>query len=388
MLQEDEDPAALSTSVHAGWTALDGTTFRILKEMRSLLAVADPMMDLILAPIFGVCVVSASFLRNYSFAQNRLLDCLGDGLNNGGRHRKNAPPNKDSLMSLLPFSELLWSQLIQLRMSMPAEAVRQGVGGRSRPIKESRLPGNCDVRLLAGKLGQLDIRLHHLAPYGDWILSMTAAKDNNQVRKWAIQSVMKAATGQSKMASLCMIDFADPAGQDGRQYHPFPPLSPLPFFVLQLGQSLTNLDLSKCKLVRLPLSFGLCFPNLKRLDLGCNLLQDLPKSFEQLPKRMPHLEKFVLVRNHVQSLPDEIFTSGQQERPVPWPLQLLDLSHNRLSCLPPLPPESLLSLEELVLGNNCLMDMTLIDFSRIALKLPRLRNLVVEPQQQIHDPAH
>lgn len=48
--------------------------------------------------------------------------------------------------------------------------------------------------------------------------------------------------------------------------------------------------------------------------------------------------------------------------------------------LPPLPPTSLMSLEEMYLGNNELVDMTLIDFSRIALKLRNLRELVVQPQ--------
>jgi len=163
------------------------------------------------------------------------------------------------------------------------------------------------------------------------------------------------------------------------QYPPTAPLSPLPLFLLHIGHRLRGLNLSHCDLESIPCSFALYFTNLESLNLSHNRLSRLPESFQNMTQRMKGLHEFRVSHNRLVSLPEDMFSMAGNEG-LSSPLRVLDLSHNRLTCLPPLIPATLTCLEELLMDHNSLIEMTVSDLSRLLLKLPTLRHLAFEPQ--------
>jgi Leucine-rich repeat (LRR) protein len=180
-----------------------------------------------------------------------------------------------------------------------------------------------------------------------------------------------------------------------RRYPSPTPLPQLPLFLLHAGKFFTNLNLEGCSLDKLPLAFGLCFPNLQKLDLSNNSLRELPESFRRLTHRMKFLEKFRICHNQLESLPSDMLSaaatsasaastkpslSSSSHAPL---LRVLDLSHNQLVSVPSL--VGLDNLEVLELHHNALVNMTVADWSRLALRLRSLRMLTRE-HQSVSDP--
>lgn len=375
-LIQDAGRRIISANHWADWITLDATILDVLRGIRKKLLEDDPLTDFVIAPLFGLSVTSACFIRKYSTAQNRLADLIGDKAGN--------IYHDDKIISLARYSELLWSQLIQLRMSLPELDSQLSIESGNSNSRITHANNTSTVSTLCNKIGRLGIRLHHVAPFGDWLLTHAADRESvvTEQQDCAILTLMRAVTGTSTSVSGSGFNNVLRLPIERcRTFASCSSLSPLPFLFLHIGQSLTSLDLSKCSLFCLPLTFGCCFPKMKYLNLSCNELSELPKSFEQVPRKMPHLEHLRLDNNRLLSLPDDIFlTNGHG---VSWSLIFLDLSHNRLTSLPHLPPASLMSLEQLYLGNNELTDMTVIDFSRIALKLGNLRDLIFQPQTSV-----
>jgi len=403
----------LSASNLAAWNLLDGAIARVLKEMRQLL-VGFPLLDLVMAPLCAYSVASASFLRNYSTAQNRLVECLS------GRRRRSDGATGIASTNLMAYSELLWSQLVQLRMSLPNESpaiINQSVLGSvgnklsgkrdandvfawepSKALKEEN-------RKFVVKLRSLDIRLCHVVLWGDWMLSSSTGKDRSSQKllrlfsKDPIELSLAKNHDDSSVMSISINwkadsqkflnfnpkhEFAttiDPTEQcfGGRCYPPPAPLPRLPLFFLYAGKFLTSLNLKGCSLEKLPLAFGLSFPNVQNLDISQNNLRELPESFRRLTHRMKFLEEFRASHNRLESLPSDTLSSATTaaasvatSKSSP-PLKILDLSYNRLVSVPSL--VGLDNLEVLELHNNALADMGVADWSRLALRLPSLRIL-------------
>jgi hypothetical protein len=377
----------------AAWTILDGSIVRILKDLRKHIA-AIPLLDLALAPLYSCSVASASFLRNYSASQQRLQDCL-KGTNSS---------------DMLSYSELLWSQLIQLRMSLPNESTSSVsvasnlLTGKKPPKRDDDFlwePSSAvkeENRLLVAKLESTGINLRHVVLWGDWMLSLMI-QNNNDV-----------ANNQNSSMKLLLLLQADiPNKPDdstsihmkkdlqrlqnlsinvGRTYPPVSPLPQLPLFLLHAGHLLTDLNLNRCCLNLLPQSFGLYFPNLKRLTLSHNELTELPESFQNMTRRMKFLEEFYADHNRLESLPSNIFSSSgsgslSSSQQTSSPLRILNLSYNRLTSIPSLVATTLTHLEVLKLNNNLLIDLTMMDLSRLALKLPTLREMTHENQKDV-----
>mmetsp|Transcript_53097 Transcript_53097/g.128896 ORF Transcript_53097/g.128896 Transcript_53097/m.128896 type:complete len:1297 (+) Transcript_53097:154-4044(+) len=377
-LQQDAGRCrGLSTKNWADWTALDATIHGITKEVRTELVEYDPLMDLVIAPIFGLCATSACFIRKYSTAQNRLRDWIGE-------NRGNQPCDGDCI-SLMKYSELLWSQLVQLRMNLPAMDFQPPLEITRNNASKTHRSDTTGIAKLCKKIDSVGLRLHHVAPFGDRLLTSAADGQNESSEQQCgpIQLLMKAITGTSTIAAGLVFKNVRLPIESCHSFAPSSILSPLPFLFLHVGKSLTELDLSKSLLRCLPQTFGYYFPKMKYLNLASNELNELPKSFKQLPRYMPQLLSLRLEKNRLVSLPDDMFLINGLS--FPWPLYFLDLSQNHLTSLPNLPPPSLTSLEELHLGNNELTDITLIDFSRIALKLRHLRELIIEPQTSYSD---
>ena len=170
----------------------------------------------------------------------------------------------------------------------------------------------------------------------------------------------------------------------GYQYPPPSPLPKLPLFFLHAGKFITSLDLRGCSLEKLPLTFGLHFPYLRKLDVSHNHLKELPESFRKLTHRMNFLENLCLCHNRLKSLPSDTLTPAtsanvgsssikKSSSASASSLRILDFSHNQLLSIPSL--VGLNNLEVLELQNNALVDMTSADWSRLALRLPSLRIL-------------
>jgi len=406
----------LSDSNLAVWTLLDGAIARVLKEMRKLLA-GFPLLDVVLAPLCACSVASASYLRNYSTAQNRLVECLS------GNYRRPGGTNGHPCTNVMAYSELLWSQLVQLRMSLPNESPAMNnpsVLGSDLIPKGNKLMAKRDAtddfpwepsktlkeenRKFIAKLRSLGIRLRHVVLRGDWMLSFLTMKK----RKILFRLFSKNPSDKKSSTPVCWrVDLetlrSNNPKDDGttitnlaeqlfgsHQYLSHKPLPQLPLFLLHAGKFFTNLNLEGCSLDKLPLAFGLCFPNLRKLDLSNNCLWELPESFRRLTHRMKFLEEFRINQNQLESLPSDMLSaatttasaasskpslSSSSHAPL---LRVLDISHNQLVSVPSL--VGLDNLEVLELHHNALVTMTVADWSRLALRLPSLRMLTLEHQ--------
>ena len=396
--KKETDLDGLSASNMAVWSLLDITIGRLLKDMKNLVD-RFPLSDLVLAPLYAHSVASASYLRKYSTAQARLVECLSVN------HRL------VDAMNVMVYSELLWSQLVQLRMSLPNEAPVMGnpnpVRGDLNSIKllvqqdaiaDFAWEPSKELKKLnkqfIDKIKNLDIRLRHVVLWGDWLLSSLTGKyqgdqtllrlfsenrnepklghnDTQMSTKFQWKDNLEIVLGKSLDNEVVSITNSE----SSRCYPPPAPLPRLPLFLLYAGKYLTELDLKGCHLEQLPFGFGLYFPNLRKLDISDNDLRELPDSFRRLTHTMTFLEEFNVASNKLENLPPDMFSvaSKQSVSLVRSPLRVLILSHNRLVSIPSL--VGLDQLEILDLEHNSLLDMFAADWSRLALRLPALRIL-------------
>ena len=406
----------LSASSRASWTLLDGAIARVLKDMRRLL-IGFPLLDLVIAPLCAYSVASSSYLRNYSTAQNRLIECLS------GNHRCSGDSSVHSSTNLMMYSELLWSQLVQLRMSLPNEPPKIAsvsiLGSALIPngnkVLVKRDAANYfpwepsktlreENRQFIAKLKSLEIRLRHVVLWGDWLLSSLTEKNGSSQTLLRLFSKNPKESKLSRNSAETSIQIqwgcdleklfgktrcnnritANNSAEElfgSRCYPPPTPLPQIPLFLLHAGRFLTDLNLKGCYLEKLPLAFGLYFPNLRNLDLSNNDLKELPESLHRLTHRMKFLEIFSATHNRLESLPPDMLSATSSKQSTlnsQLPLRILALSHNELVSLPSL--AGLDHLEALSLQHNALVDMSIADWSNLALRLPSLRILKREGQ--------
>ena len=227
---------SLSASLTAALTSMDATIHRILKDLSNQVS-DDPLFDLILSPLFAACVATTSFLRMYSVAQHRLEAIL---LKRPKRH-------SDSLFP--KYSELLWSQLVHLRMSLPSDSVTE-TDPTEINIKEYIDPSpsfHRDAKLLADRIDSLGLNLCHVALIGDRNLDSQDKVRDVLLRMMAGEKVSNA----QKAIELNNLLFDYPGA-----------VSPLPFSLLLSAQSITSLCIQDCQLKSLPASFGHYFHSL------------------------------------------------------------------------------------------------------------------------------
>ena len=259
-VRREED--CLIPSKAASLTTVDSTIHRLLFDFSTL--VRDiPLLDLILSPIYALSVSTAAFLRFYSTAQHRLEYFLG------ARHGLVVTQEKHSLSR---YSELLWSQLIQLRMSLPCETTRE-----QRDLSKSEYswePSHEVIkshREVANWLGENGICLCHLSLKGGIncvyasreaanMMEVASEITKESVHKLSQSSLLRSggAENEVQLLGLCLANQED---QHGRI--PSPSTSTFPQTIMLGGQGLTELKVVNCSLASLPHSFGLYFPNLK-----------------------------------------------------------------------------------------------------------------------------
>lgn len=233
----------------------------ILIQIRSLSS-AIPIMDLLLSPVFAANVALAVSLKLYDTAHYRLesLLCkLTDEYANCQIRRLFAP-----------YSELLWSQLIQLRASLPTRLVDSGATVESARVS-LKLPKHIvdSHAALCNSISELGVYPHHVSLNNDWNLveALRVSGILNMPKRVQKQSTLHCSCRAlhrvlMRVNSECIrFSFGNTdlkirgTCQDIK--------SAIPHSLILAGPSMIELDLSGTGLRRLPLHFGLYFPKLQ-----------------------------------------------------------------------------------------------------------------------------
>ena len=237
-LKNEDD--SLPASLTAALTSMDTTIYRILKDLNRFGSDVQ-FLELLLSPLFSACVTTASFLRMYSTAQSRLQSIL-------------IISAKESLWPLFPqYSELLWSQLIHLRMSLPTDSIIESDNTNAN-VTQYKAPSpsfHKETKMFADQTDNLGLQLRHLALIGDWNLS-TACNSFEEDVRFALSESMY---GRKVVPSFTATEDCRLTQQGN--------LTPLPFSLLLCGHSLERLSLRNCNLKCLPASIGHYFRKLK-----------------------------------------------------------------------------------------------------------------------------
>lgn len=237
-LKNEDD--SLPASLTAALTSMDTTIYRILKDLNRFGSDVQ-FLELLLSPLFSACVTTASFLRMYSTAQSRLQSIL-------------MKSTKETLWPLFPqYSELLWSQLIHLRMSLPTDSIIESDNTNAN-VTQYKAPSpsfHNETKMFADRIDNLGLQLRHLALIGDWNLC-TACNSFEEDVRFALSESMY---GRKVVPSFTATEDCRLTQQGN--------LTPLPFSLLLCGHSLERLSLRNCNLKCLPASIGHYFRKLK-----------------------------------------------------------------------------------------------------------------------------
>jgi hypothetical protein len=308
------DKENLDPSTVASLTTFDKTLYHIVSCLRD-----DYLKFLfggiMVSPLIAATTSLAVLLRNYPKAQHRLEDAMAASC-----HIDQAK------IPILVFSELLWSQMIILRSSLPpfddtAPTNSTGQGPLSGALSDSH-------QKLADIIISYGVQVNHVTLEGDWNVLAINSQRNLKFVRTGIASILipnqDFATAESTLSRFEK-GFMQNNHLDrlrtifDRHSHC---ISNFPQSTFLVGDVIPKLEMIKCFLPDLPLSFGYHFPNLTRLNLRGNALQALPESIGNLTA----LTMMNLELNKLWRLPDSI---GNLTK-----LEYLNVSFNRLTTLP------------------------------------------------------
>jgi hypothetical protein len=368
-----------STGSHDSWTSFDIVMHPMLQEMLKHTKTV-PMAMLVLCPICAATVTIQTALRNYATAQQRLENFLSSSYQKG---RKS--------LSFLQFSELLWSQLLQLRMTLPIEAtaIEASVPSSTtmQPLWEPSVTVKRGMQQLVDKVGSIGIRLHSLGLWEDEFLSRDVQKNPNTMAGITMFLYLSSTDYSLSMTlthsrqNCCVRGDVDSFQNDSLSFNPDASLLP-PLHLLYTGHHLKKLNLSHSTLTGLPHSFAYYFPNLESLNLSYNQLVNLPESFRRCLTRMRTLKLLLLQHNFLEFLPEDIFSLwGARMNSNSSSLQVLNISHNQLKKIPHMNATALSCLEELYMNNNALAKTSMAELSHLVLKISTLRCLSLDDQR-------
>jgi hypothetical protein len=234
---------------------------KLLGDLRLLLQQADTM-DYLITPVFAANVALAVSTRLYRVANNRLVKMLGT-LTVGKQ-------------GFAPYSEILWSQLVQLRMSLPTQNVTldfKRAGQVLAPDNES-----ANAALCRG-VSTLGVFPHRLNLSNDWnlihimrssgILSENRDVQENQrdggnIRAFHLSCRLLHEHLTGAVSNGLKFTFSKQKLQlrSGSEQL-LSVKSAIPHSLLLGGKSIVELDVSDTNLRLLPTFFGEYFPNLK-----------------------------------------------------------------------------------------------------------------------------
>ncbi|CAB9501786.1 leucine Rich Repeat [Seminavis robusta] len=332
---------------------LDVAIYGIIKQLTNNPRSADdesPILELLFTPILAASASLSCRLGQYAKAQHRLEDALS------------ISTTKSKLPNFMTYSELLWSQLLHLRSSLPFS---QQAMTTNKPARRSGtlLPKDLKQQheALAITVAMLGLDLHHVCLAGDWNLlarmklpgSARATKSNGS----------KEATKLSSLSTSLLRDGTEDlsivlqSGSSIQSLSRSELSTRFPMSLLVYGNKITSLSLVSCELLDLPFSFGVYLSNLKALDVSRNNLVFLPDSFGALK----NLRSFAANDNKLQALPSSFGRLSM--------LRKLLLCNNAFTSFP-LSLRRLKQLEELQLAGS---EFTMSNSAQLTLELPKLR---------------
>jgi hypothetical protein len=188
----------------------------------SNIASTEPLAELLVAPLYALSVSLASTLRRYGKAQQRLEVALNGVL-----------ATRRISGGYMIYSELLWSQLIQLLCSLPQETTNQ-------------LANDADHKHIARLVHAFAVHPNHVTLSGDWNMLQEQVRYELCQRAYFGGKPLVCTLTQIQMpASLSVSSLAFPRS------------------ALLVGSHLLALIAKKCQLRELPVTFGQHFPNMK-----------------------------------------------------------------------------------------------------------------------------
>jgi hypothetical protein len=238
---------------------------RILREIETV-TFLFPLIDLLLCPTIAACSCFASTMKMYQKACSRLESAVTKETN------KDTQPPK-----LARLSELLWSQILQLRALLPTNESDTSAQILFNLTFETK---RCHESI-ANYVALLEIYPRHISLDNDWniILAKQATFDPREtirkkstlpgkgVHKLLMEDPqMRGHYGNSREfdnknrtfgLSKCSLVLRSSRGEPSKLR------SSLPHCILLLGPILTSIELSFTGLYCLPHHFGRYFPNLK-----------------------------------------------------------------------------------------------------------------------------
>lgn len=258
--------------------------------------------DFMLAPLFAANIALAGTIRLYDKAHIWLGDLLRDAA------LINSKVSRHFAGTMMPYSDMLWSQMIQLRGALPKKLHTSSL---VIPSNES-LPNELteDSRAIENALENLNVYPCHVVMRNDIAITkfMNELKDiatpdaeimkSNFLRMHDyLQRVPSSASKHAEKIELSLKGQLLPLSDC---YKPTSSLKySIPQSILLCGQILESLNLSQTGLEQLHPTFGTHFPNLTYLDLSENKLSSLPTSIG----RLASLQSLIIDHNCLESLP-------------------------------------------------------------------------------------
>lgn len=258
----------LNASVAASLITVDRTVSNILNGLSKLFACV-PMIELLLSPLYAANVATATFVRRYSMAYQRLVRLLAI---KSHQHQRRPP-------GFLQFSELLWCQFLQLRMALPV-AVNSELQDK-KTTRSKRYSWELSAEVVNENEGILEkmenrgLRLLHIALTGDRVFAHALADGLSSLIDVARKQRLRVAASKILQSVYVESNQPDDTAQTldltGLPLHPSAhrsesvmpsTISSLPRSLMLVGHGLQKLNLSQCQLTSLPATFGLYFPNL------------------------------------------------------------------------------------------------------------------------------
>ena len=273
-----------------------------------------PTVVLLLSPLYAANIALATTLRLYNRAHHKLVSLLS--------------PN--SKVALSRFSELLWSQLVQLEALLPTRT-NSLAGKEADQRKPPDLSPETRQRyeLLVNHIVACGVHAHHVTLANDWNLANILSEDDSDIVFESclnITDVLPGSPGASSLTEFVLEDHKLSRRQT--RGAPLPIYSKIPQSLLLVGSSLSRLTLSKVGLDKLPYHFGSFFNRLE-VKLVCPLSTPYHSLYHShiLSVCSERTKKMLdLSRNDLEEIPDSLFSIST--------LQTLILSHNELSLLP------------------------------------------------------
>jgi Putative zinc-finger domain len=248
-------------AVMSDFVEVNSVIDKLLGDLRLLLEKAHTM-DYLISPVFAANVALAVSARLYRVANNRLVKMLGT--------------LTVEKQGFAPYSEILWSQLVQLRMSLPTRNVTLDMTRTDQVLAPDTESNNAALCKIASALGVFP---HRVNLSNDWnfihiLRSSGILNENRDVPENQREGGIPRAF---HLSCRLLHDHLTGAVSNGFKFtfskqklqlrsgseQLLSIKSAIPHSLLLGGKSIVELDVSHTDLRLLPTYFGEYFPNLK-----------------------------------------------------------------------------------------------------------------------------